>query len=149
MRVSVLIAAAYLTSACYNFRPLETPIPDAGAYVAATLSDSGSVELARYLGPDVFVVRGRYLGSGADEHGLAVSVAEVETKRGDEVSWRGETITLPVDAIASLEVRRLDKGRSYLVAGVGAAGLIATTLAFSLTGSGTQPNPGSGRPPKQ
>ena len=78
-----------------------------------------------------------------------MSVAEVETKRGDEVSWRGETITLPVDAIASLEVRRLDKGRSYLVAGVGAAGLIATTLAFSLTGSGTQPNPGSGRPPKQ
>src|SRR5437773_11838526 len=100
MRVSVLIAAAYLTSACYNFRPLETPSPDAGAYVAATLSDSGSVELARYLGPDVFVVRGRYLGSGADERGLAVSVAEVETKRGDEVSWRGETITLPVDAIA-------------------------------------------------
>ena len=99
MRVSVLIAAAYLTTACYNFRPLETPSPDAGAYVAATLSDSGSVELARYLGPDVFVVRGRYLGSGADERGLAVSVAEVETKRGDEVSWRGETITLPVDAI--------------------------------------------------
>ena len=54
-----------------------------------------------------------------------------------------------LDAIASLEVRRLDKGRSYLVAGVGAAGLIATTLAFSLTGSGTQPNSGSGRPPKQ
>jgi len=48
-----------------------------------------------------------------------------------------------------LDVRRLAKGRSLLLAGVGAGGLVATSLAFSLFGGGTQLGPGGGRPPKQ
>jgi len=112
-----------------------------------SLNDAGSDELARYLGPSVFLVRGRYLGPS--ESGLLVSVSAVETKRGDEVSWKGETVTLPTDFITSLEVRRLSKGRSLLLAGMGAGGLVATTLAFSLLGGGTAPGPGGGPPGKQ
>ena len=147
MRIVILIGVLSLSAGCYNYDPLTTPSPDPGTYVAAHLTDGGSEELARYLGPNVFIVRGRYLGP--DARGLLVSVSSVETKRGDELSWQGETVALPVDAITSLEVRRLSKGRTLLLAGVGAGGLVATTVAFSLLGGGTAPGPGGGLPGKQ
>lgn len=147
MRTVMLIGVLCFTAGCYSYSPLTTPSPEAGSYVAVTLSDAGSEALARYVGPDVFVVRGRYLSSG--ERGLLVSVSSVETKRGAELSWQGETVTLPTDAIASLDVRRLAKGRSILLAGVGAGGLVVTTLAFTVLAGGTPLPPGGGRPPKQ
>src|SRR3989442_3653465 len=119
MKPAILIGVLCLTTACYSYNPLTTPSPDPGVYVSVTLNDAGSVDLARYLGPSIFLVRGRYLGP-SDQGGLLVSVSSVETKRGDGYSWQGETVTLPTDAIASLDVRRLAKGRSLLLAGVGA-----------------------------
>ena len=113
--------------------------------VAVTLTDAGTLELGPYLGPDAFIVRGRYVR--ADEQGLVLSVVQVETKGGDWHPWAGETVTLPLADVASLEARRLAKGRTVLLAGIGVASLAATTLVFTLTGSGSS-DPGSGsRPP--
>ena len=147
MRAYLLITAAYLTTACYNYQPLTTATPEPGTYMAAMLTDSGSQDLARYLGPNVSVVRGRYLGES--DRGLLVSVSSVEMKQGDEHPWAGETVTLPANEIADLQVRRLAKGRSVLLVGVGVTGLVATTAAFALTGSGTLPGPGKGHPAPQ
>ena len=149
MRTTILIGLLCLSAGCYNYNPLTTPSPVPGTYVAVTLNDAGSDELARYLGPNVFLVRGRYLGPSEGERGLLLSVSAVETKRGEELSWKGETVALPTDVITSLEVRRLSKGRSLLLAGMGAGGLVATTIAFSLLGGGTAPGPGGGPPSKQ
>jgi len=147
MRAAIVIATACVTAACYDYNPLTTPSPEPGTYVAATLTDSGAEELARYLGPNVFVVRGRYLGDS--DRGLLVSVSSVETKGGNELGWAGETVALPVNSIASLEVRRLAKGRSVLLAGVGVTGLVATTAAFELIGGGTPIGSNGRRPTKQ
>jgi hypothetical protein len=141
------MVALCLSVACYNYRPLATPSPQSGSYVAATLTDGGSRDLARYLGRNVFVVRGRYLGES--DAGILVSVSSVELTRGEDVSWAGEMITLPTDAVASLEVRRLAKGRTVLLAGVGAGGLVATTLAFSLIGSSNPIQGVGGHPGKK
>jgi hypothetical protein len=132
-RMWLLTISLRLVAGCYDYHPLTAPSPDQGSYLAATLTETGSVELARYLGPDVFVVRGRYLGTG--EAGVIVSVTAVELKRGSVESWAGETVVLPSEAVASLDVRRLAKGRTALLAGVGAGGLVFTTLACSLLGS--------------
>lgn len=137
-RAAIVIATACVTAACYDYNPLTTPSPEPGTYIAATLTDSGAEALARYLGPGVFVVRGRYLGDS--DRGLLVSVSSVEMKRGDELTWAGETVALPHDNIASLQVRQLAKGRSALLLGVSVTGLVATTAAFtSLIGGGTTP----------
>jgi len=146
-RVPLLTTALCVAAGCYDYHPLTAPTPDQGSYVAATLTEAGSADLARYLGPDVFVVRGRYLGTG--DAGVVVSVASVELKRGNDVPWAGETIVLPSKAVASLEVRRLAKGRTVLLAGAGAGGLVFTTLAFSLLGSSGPIGAGGGHPGKQ
>jgi hypothetical protein len=132
-RWSIVVAVLGAGAGCYDYHPLTTPSPDPGCYLAATLTEAGSADLARYLGPDVFVVRGRYLGTG--EGGVIVSVTAVELKRGTVESWAGETVVLPSEALASLDVRRLAKGRTALLAGVGAGGLVFTTLTFALLGS--------------
>jgi hypothetical protein len=132
-RWSIVVAVLGAGTGCYDYHPLTTSSPDPGSYVAATLTEAGSADLARSVGPEVFVVRGRYLGMG--DAGLLVSVSSVELKRGTEVAWAGETIELPRAAVAAVDVRRLAKGRTVLLAGAGAGGLVFTTLAFSLVGS--------------
>jgi len=147
MRVEMVIAAACLTAGCYNYSPLTQPTPVPGAYVAVTLTDAGSVALARYLGPSVFVVRGRYVAD--DDHGLVVAVSSVELVRGDEIAWAGEHVTLPNDRIASVRVRQLSKRRSVLLVGVGITGLVATSAAFGLVGGANSGSTIGGPPTKK
>ena len=147
MRVATWIAAAGLTVGCYNYSPLTQPTPEPGASVSVTLTDAGSVDLARYLGPSVFVVRGRYVGDA--EQGVLLSVSSVELVRGDEVDWKGEQVTLPKSAIASVQVRQLSKRRSVLLVGVGITGLVATTAAFGLLGGASSGSTVGGPPGKK
>lgn len=144
MRASIVVAITCLAGGCYDYNPLTTPSPELGTYVAVTLTDAGTQELARYLGPNVFVVRGRYVGNS--DQAVLVSVSSVELVRGDEIDWAGERVALPNDAIASVQVRQLSKRRSALLVGVGITGLVATTAAFALSGGGTPPG-GGGPPP--
>jgi hypothetical protein len=144
MRIAILIAAGF-TAGCYSYHPLRTPDPEPGMSVAVTLTDAGTQALGPYLGPDAFIVRGRYVS--ADERGLVLSVVQVETKRGDWHPWAGESVTLPTAHIASLEGRRLAKGRTVLLAGVGVASVTATALAFVLSGGGSGGTGSGTRPP--
>jgi len=133
MRPAILLTA-WFTAACYNYAPLATPDPRPGTFLALTLTAAGADSLARYLGPNVFVVRGRYLST--DEGGLRVSVTSVEMREALEDSWPGETVRIPTGLIASLEQRQLAKGRSALLAGVGVAGVVAAVAGFSLKPGG-------------
>jgi len=147
MRIEMAIAAACLTAGCYNYSPLTQPTPEPGAYLAVTLTDAGSVDLARYLGPSVFVARGRYVGQ--DDNGLVLAVSSVELVRGDQVPWAGERVTLPNDRIASVQVRQLSKRRSALLVGAGITGLVATTVAFGLVGGASSGSTVGGPPGKK
>jgi len=80
MRTLCLIGVLCLTAGCYNYNPLTTPSPEVGTYVAVTLTDPGSEKLARSVGPNAFILRGRYLGDS--EQGMFLSVSSVETKQG-------------------------------------------------------------------
>src|SRR5881296_3868380 len=142
MRLGFVTVTGVLLAACYGYAPLQTQ-PEPGAYLAVTLTDSGSETLTRYLGPNVMVVRCRYIVTS--DKGLVVSVSSVETRSGDALSWAGETVTLPAASVASIETRRLERAQSALLAGASVAGLVATVGAFSLMGGGS--SGGSGPPP--
>lgn len=141
------LIATSVTVACYSYLPLTTPNPAPGSAVAVTLTDAGTLELGRYLGFDVHRLRGRYLGG--DEHQVTMAVAIVETKHGDWTPWAGESVSIPMAHVASVDQRRLAKGRTFLLAGAGIAGVLTTALAFTLAGRGTSPSTTRPPPPPQ
>ncbi len=142
MHLETAIAAGVAVTACYTYRPLAITAPQPGTPIAATLTETGSQELASYLGPDVRVVRGRCLGSA--DGVLAIAVTSIELDRGTTLSWQGEAVKLPERLIARVDEPRLAKGRSALVAGSSVAALAAVYGAFNLIGSGSS---AAGGPP--
>ena len=143
---AVVAAVMVAVGGCYNYQPASlAPTPAPGTYVVATLSDSGSIALIRYLGPEAQQVGGQWLRS--DKDSLRLSVTKIVTMRGDELTWQGETVTLPVPFITALQTRRFAKGRTAMLVGIGVAAVIGSAAAFSLLGNGGTVNPGGGRPP--
>ena len=59
----LVVAAAVLQGGCYNYVPLRRAALSPAAYVVVTLTDAGSEQLAPYLGPNVYAVRGRFLST--------------------------------------------------------------------------------------
>jgi hypothetical protein len=135
MRMHALVTIAPLLAACHSYVSLSTPAPRPGSYVAATLTESGSTELTDYLGANAGVVRGRLLDDG--QAGMTLSVQSVGLRRGYDLSWSGESVTLPHASIARVDERRVSKVRSVLLAMVAATGFVVLLRAFDLSASGT------------
>src|SRR3989442_10869416 len=113
-RTPILLLWCCAVAGCYIYRPLAAPEPEPATYLAVTLTEAGSEDLARYIGPDVRVVRGRF--QSTSERGLTVSVSQVELRRGDALSWQGESMVVPRLFVASPEQRRRSRGRIRLLA---------------------------------
>src|ERR1700758_1707458 len=133
-RAVCLFAAAMLQAGCYNYQGLRRGSLVPASYVAVTLTESGSDELGRYLGPDALVVRGRYLG--ASQQGLSLSVESVESRRGDIVRWSGETVVVPGEFVRRVEERHAARSKAVLLAGATVVGLLAVYQAFGQGESG-------------
>jgi len=134
LRAPQLMAAALLQVACYNYLPVRRSSLTPSNYLAITLTEYGSDELARYLGPNAHVVRGRYLA--ATDRGLALSVGSVESPRGDVARWAGETVVVPGEFVWEVEQRQLSPSKIALLAGAAVAGLLITYRAFGSASSG-------------
>ncbi|HEU4584702.1 MAG TPA: hypothetical protein VFR95_03085 [Gemmatimonadaceae bacterium] len=106
-----------------------------------SLTDQGSVDLARYLGRNIGSVDGRLL-QGTDSL-LTLSVIQVSTRAGDEQFWKGEAVKLPRPAIASVEGRKLSFWRSGLIASalVGGIAFVAASGISGNSGGRTSPAP--------
>ena len=138
------VSLTLLQVGCYNYLPLARSHLVPSTYLAVTLTESGSEELAPYLGPNVLVVRGRFLST--TERGLALSVAAVENRRGNIFEWKGESVVIPGEFVRSVEERRVARSKTVLLAGASVAGFLITYAAFGPGASGTDPA-GSGAGP--
>src|SRR5439155_11958353 len=117
----LLVVGALVQMGCYNYLPLRHSGLVPSSYVAVTLTESGSDALARYLGPNVLVVRGRYVGPS--EAGLTLAVESVESRPGTIVHWAGETVIVPGEFVRSVERRQASWSKTALLAGVSTVGL--------------------------
>ena len=135
--------AAAATVACYYYQPVTTPDPLPGSYLSATITDSGADHLARTIGPDVKSVRGRLLSS--DGAALRLSVAGVSLHHGEDISWRGESVTLNREYVIQLQQRRLARGRTMLLTGATILSVITTYKVAQ--GIGLIPSNTGGNPP--
>jgi len=140
--LAVLVAVAPLQSGCYNYRSLRRSELTPATYLAIMLTDAGSEELTPYIGPNVLVVRGRFLS--ASDRGFVLSVAAVESRRGDMLEWKGETVTVPGEFVRSMEERHGATGKTVLLAGAGLAGFFVAYAAFGPGVGGSTPGGAGG-----
>ncbi len=76
-QVALGVAVTVLQVGCYNYLPLSRSHLVPSTYLAVTLTESGSDELAPYIGPNVLIVRGRFLAprrrapGGPEQNGTA------------------------------------------------------------------------------
>jgi hypothetical protein len=139
-----VVPAVAVLAACYNYAPLRRSQLSPSTYVALTLTEAGSEELAPYIGPNVLVVRGRFLS--ATDRGLVVSVSAVENRRGDVLEWKGESVGVPGEFVRALEERHPATGKTVMLAGVSLAGFFVAYAAFG-PGVGGATSGGSGPGP--
>lgn len=130
-----------LLCGCYVNVPLVTT-PEPGSRVHLALTDRGSVDLAQYLGPRVAAVDGRLVQS--DDSVISVSVSQVVMQNGDDQLWKGESVAIPREAIASVQRRKLSFWRSGIIGGVVAA---AAFLIGSQAGGASGGGKKGGQPP--
>jgi len=136
--VAMLLVAT--TPGCYNYVPVARTQPVPSSFLAVRLTDPGSDLLTSYLGPDVRVVRGRFMR--IDERAFVLSVTSVESRRGDSYSWQGESVTVPMEFVWTMEQRHPARTKSAFLALASIAGFVVTYVAFGPGTGGTTPSGG-------
>jgi hypothetical protein len=127
----------WLLSACHGYAASSATLVPADAPVRVELTDRATVDLAAALGPRARLVRGR-VAERADST-LVLRVASVMRSDGTEEDWRGETVRMPLAAVAHLERERLSGVRSGLLLG----GVVAAlAVAVAVFGGGSESIPG-------
>ena len=104
-------------SGCYKYVPVAASGPPPGARANVVLSDAGTVEMARLVGPSTRAIEGEVVSADAD--GLTLAVRRLERRDGIEEFWKGEQVTIPRGAVATFTERRLSRSRTALF-GLGA-----------------------------
>lgn len=132
------VATVALTG-CYTYVPVASRTP-AGVTVDLTLTDMGRVALAPSLGPEVWRVEG-VVRSSSD------STIELYVRRTVGISratvrWGGEPVTIRTEHVQSGRERHLNKGRTALLAGTVAGGVVAFIVTRGLGGFGWGDEPG-------
>jgi len=135
---------AILNTGCYYYRLVETPPPEPAPFVSIALTDSGTDQLWRYLGPEVGALRGRLLST--DGGSYAMSVYAVDLRNGTTLGWKGERVVVSRGLVSGLSERRFSLGRTTLASGLSAAGFMLTLKAFQVLSVGGSPIGGGGRP---
>lgn len=130
--LSILGTSALLlvAASCYRLSATEGGAPTVGRELVLELSDRGAVELAPQLGAQLRSVTGRVNAFG--DEGYRVAVTQTNSRTGIETLWRGEEATIRHDYVLSVAERRLDKRRSWIVAGLSALGVILAGEAFGV-----------------
>lgn len=116
-RATVALVLLGSTTACFHYVPAET-VPSQGTPVRAHLDPPVPVQLRDITANSVVRVTGEVVTSDSEQ--IILSAFSVEGAGNQHFAGGGSTVSLPRDALQSLEERRLSTGRTAL-AGVGVA----------------------------
>lgn len=138
----VALLALLANSACYAYQPAGSGTPHPGRGVRFQLTEAGSTDLAKYLGPNVIEVSGQLtdvLSSGE----LVVAPEWVKTSNGISQPWSGEgSLNVPRDYVRSLDERAFNRRKTIIASVTVTAGLIAIA-AIALKSGGAHGGAGS------
>jgi hypothetical protein len=126
----VIVAAIVLLQGCFSYSPLETGIPPVGENIEFRINDRGRFELADRLGRGLATIEGRLTGTTDGQY--LVNVAAISFLSGERSRWSGEPMRLSKDHVGESAIRRLDRKRSWIAAGLVTVGLVAFIVTRGL-----------------
>jgi hypothetical protein len=140
LATSALLVASGTTAGCFHYVPVETAPPQ-GTPVAVHLSRPIPVDLGEIALNNVVQVRGEIVRSDPDF--LLLSAFAVQSALDRELLASGQTVSIPADAVARLEQKRISTVRTALatVALLGAGYLVQLGLRNIGGGDGGEPPP--------
>ncbi len=132
---------------CHQYLPTGGVTPSVGQQVRVSLTDAGRAQLSDQLGESIDWVQGTL--AAVDSASLTVDVATTRNLRGGYATWFGDRVQLPTRGVNQVTVREFSRGRSWLLAGGIAAGLvvIGKLLSLEVFGDGRPGDGGSCLPP--
>jgi hypothetical protein len=111
-----------MVAGCFAYRSAEPAALQPGQTVRLTLTSSGTQEITQQVGPRVQVLDGRVIA--ARDSALAVSVTQLTRALAGEEFWPGDSVIVPVRGLSGLEVRQLDRKRTWLAVGGTAVAIV-------------------------
>jgi hypothetical protein len=140
------VAVGLLATACYSYAPVAEPVPRQSDDVRVHLTPSGAGDLAREIGPRMAAVDGRVVEVRPDSS-LTLAVSLLRSVSGEQVAWQGDAaLVIPRSAIASVERRRLARGRT-IAASTGATAALAVIGVLAVRSGGKGSRTGVPPPP--
>ena len=126
-------------TACYRSVPLTVEQPLRGQRIGAALRDGA--EVRTLIGTSVVRVEGDVAWARPDS--MQLLLRRVEERSGAVVEWRGEPVTFARADLGALSERRLDRKRSWLLAGASAAlaALIGILIDSGVIGGDSDDSP--------
>ena len=122
------------TTACQSYSTVALNAVPVGAAVQVALTDSGSTAVTSAVGAHARQLDGKVTRS--DATGIEMVVDELTRTGGTTELGEGRSVTIPADAIATVQVQSLSVPRSLLAAGVFAIGSVMVGRSLG-NGSGT------------
>lgn len=123
-----LAAGLILATACYDRTPIGLTTPAPEARVIASLTDLGAQQMAGKIGPAATQIEG-YIDSATDSV-WRIRLVRVDQLGGSSTMWSQELVDFPRSALNAPVERRLNKKKSWLMAGAVAVGVSLARFAF-------------------
>jgi hypothetical protein len=120
--VGVLIAGSFLGSACSTYTSVAPALTPKSGTVRLSMNDAGRTGTLPRLGGQVTSVEGEV--RSINDSSVTIAVTEVSRASSDAESYHGEAVTIPSRYIGTMERKRVQIGRTLLVAGAFVAGAI-------------------------
>lgn len=150
LRATAALGTALCTvvgTGCYAYMPVPRGTVLPGRPVELTLSDSGTLVVARSVGPAAEAVRGTLAADSAGSYVLAVQ--GVRRRNGADEEWGRERLAVPRVLVTGVAERSLARTRTVIFgAGVVAAVVLARALFGGNGGSNAGAGPGGSGGPK-
>ena len=138
-------AALALFNACYAYRPLASDAaPKIGERERFNLTIDGTVELARYLGPNVVQAEGTL--TATNDSSYVVDVDFVQTPNGVRQQWTGEGVVAIPKRFVAGALQRTYQPRQTFVATASTIVLLVIVAKIALNSGVLGSDGGAGGP---
>ena len=110
-----IASAAVLTAGCYTYTDVQTGTSmPADTFVRVELTDVGTTNVTKAIGPYVLMLDGPLETSGSN--GVSMRITSLRRRGEGETRWTGDQITLAREDIRYIHQRSLSRGRTIAAA---------------------------------